>query len=220
MAEPIQEGILREIDEELRKEQFSKLWMRYGKILIGVAIVIVSSVAGYKAWQSYDVTNRGQQGERFTATIRLASEGNGDAALDALTAFQADASQGYQMLAGFQAAALMADGGDGQSAAAAYDKLANDNSLDIIYRDLAILLATIQRMNSDGYSASLTTALASLAADNNPWRYSARELIAVLAKQSGDTAKARKLFTALTDDATTPQGIRLRARELLAGLAE
>ena len=220
MAEPIQEGILREIDEELRKEQFSKLWMRYGKILIGVAIVIVSSVAGYKAWQSYDVTNRGQQGERFAAIIRLASEVNGEGALDALTAFQADASQGYQMLAGFQAAALMADGGDGQGAAAAYDKLANDNSLDIIYRDLAILLATIQRMNSDGYSASLTTALASLAADNNPWRYSARELIAVLAKQSGDTAKARKLFTALTDDATTPQGIRLRARELLAGLAE
>ena len=220
MAEPIQEGILREIDEELRKEQFAKLWMRYGRILIGVAIVIVSSVAGYQAWQSYDVANRGQQGEHFAATIRLASEDNGEVALDAMTAFQADASQGYQMLAGFQAAALMADGGDGQAAAAAYDKLASDNSLDVIYRDLAILLGTIQRMNSGGDTASLTTALTSLAADNNPWRYSARELIAVLAEQSGDKAKARELFIALNDDATTPQGIRLRARELLTGLAE
>ena len=220
MAEPIQEGILREIDEDLRKEQFAKLWMRYGKILIGVAIVVVSSVAGYKAWQSYDVTYRGQQGERFAATIRLAGDGNGEAALNALTDFQADASQGYQMLAGFQAAALMADGGDGQGAATAYDKLASDKSLDTIYRDLAILLGTIQRMNSGGDAASSTTALASLVADNNPWRHSARELIAVLAEQSGDKAKARELFTALSDDATTPQGIRLRARELLAGLAE
>jgi hypothetical protein len=220
VAEPIQEGILREIDEELRQDQFTKLWKRYGKILIGIAIVIISSVAGYKAWQSYDVTYRGQQGERFSATIRLVGEGNREIALDALTAFQADASQGYQMLAGFQAAALMADGEDGQGAAAAYDKLANDNSLDIIYRDLAILLGTIQRMNSDGDKTSLITDLESLAADNNPWRYSARELIAVLAKQSGDKSKARELFTALTDDATTPQGIRLRAKELLAGLAE
>jgi hypothetical protein len=211
---------LREIDEELRKEQFAKLWMRYGKILIGVAIVIVSSVASYKAWQSYDVTNRGQQGERFAATIRLIGEGNGQVPLDALTSFQADASHGYQMLAGFQAAALIAVGGDGQDSAAAYDKLANDNSLDIIYRDLAILLGTIQRMNSGSDTASLTAALAPLAADNNPWRYSARELIAVLAEQSGDTAKARRLFIALTDDATTPQGIRLRAKELLAGLVE
>jgi hypothetical protein len=220
VAEPIQEGILREIDEELRQDQFTKLWKRYGKILIGIAIVIISSVAGYKAWQNYDFTDRGQQGERFAATIRLAGDGNGEAALDALTDFQADASQGYQMLAGFQAAALMADGGDGQGAATAYDKLASDKSLDTIYRDLAILLGTIQRMNSGGDAASSTTALASLVADNNPWRHSARELIAVLAEQSGDKAKARELFTALSDDATTPQGIRLRARELLAGLAE
>ena len=75
-------------------------------------------------------------------------------------------------------------------------------------------------MNSGGDAASSTTALASLVADNNPWRHSARELIAVLAEQSGDKSKARELFTALSDDATTPQGIRLRARELLAGLAE
>ena len=220
MAEPIQEGIFREIDEELRKDKFAKVWMRYGKILIGFALVIISSVACYKAWQNYDVTNRGQQGERFFATIGLASEGDSEVALDALTAFQAEASQGYQMLAGFQAAGIMSNGGDVQGATAAYDKLANDDSLDIIYRDLAILLGTIQRMNSNGDTASLTTALTLLTTDKNPWRYSARELIAILAKQSGDKAKARKLFTALTDDETTPQGIRLRARELLTGLAE
>ena len=220
MSEPIQEGILREIDEELRKDQFSKLWLRYGKILIGLAFVIVSSVAGYKAWQNYDITNRNQQGERFAATISLINEGDQEAALGALTAFQAEASQGYQMLAGFQAAAMMANGGNGQGATAAYDKLANDGSLDIIYRDLAILLGAIQRMNNNGDTAVLTTLLASLTADKNPWRYSARELTAILAKQSGHKAKARKLFAALTDDKTAPQGIRLRARELLTGLGE
>ena len=220
MAEPIQEGILREIDEELRKEQFSRLWMRYGKILIGVAIVIVSAVASYKAWQSYDVTNRGQQGESFAETLRLIGESNGEVSIEALTSFQADASHGYQMLAGFQAAAQMAIGGDGQGAEAAYDKLANDNSLDIIYSDLAILLGTIQRMNSGDDTASLTAALAPLAADSNPWRHTTRELIAVLAEQSGDKAKAREIFSALTNDANTPQGIRLRAKELLARLIE
>ncbi len=220
MSEPIQEGILREIDEELRKDQFNKLWMRYGKILIGLAFVVISSVAGYKAWQNYDVTNRSEQGERFAAAINLINEGDKEVALSALADFQAEASQGYQMLAGFQAAAMMASGGDFQGAAAAYDKLANDASLDTIYRDLAILLGTIQQMNNNGDTATLTTSLALLTADKNPWRYSARELIAVLAKQSGDKAKARRLFTALTDDETTPQGIRLRARELLTGLGE
>jgi hypothetical protein len=220
VSEPIQEGILREIDEELRKEQFAKLWMRYGKILISIAFVTVSSVAGYKAWQNYDVTNRGEQGERFAASMDLANKGDREVALETLIDFKADASQGYQMLAEFQAAALMADGGNFQGAAAAYDKLANDASLDSIYQDFAILLGVIQRMNSNDAIDSLITSLDMLTADKNPWRFSARELIAVLAKQSGDKDKARKLLIKLSDDKSTPQGIRLRARELLSGLAE
>lgn len=220
MSEPIQDGILREIDEELRKDQFAKLWMRYGKILICIALVTVSSVAGYKAWQDYDVTSRGEQGERLAASIELIKKGEKELALKALTTFQADASQGYQMLAGFQAAALMANGGDVQGAAAAYNKLANDDSLDAIYQDFAILLSIIQQMNSGGDLASLTTSLDRLTADENPWRYSARELNAVLAKQSGDMNKAEKLLNELTADESAPQGIRLRAKELLAGLAQ
>ena len=220
MSEPIQDGILLEIDEELRKDQFAKLWMRYGKILICIALVTVSSVAGYKAWQDYDVTSRGEQGERLAASIELIKKGEKELALKALTTFQADASQGYQMLAGFQAAALMANGGDVQGAAAAYNKLANDDSLDAIYQDFAILLSIIQQMNSGVDLASLTTSLDRLTADENPWRYSARELNAVLAKQSGDMNKAEKLLNELTADESAPQGIRLRAKELLAGLAQ
>ena len=67
---------------------------------------------------------------------------------------------------------------------------------------------------------SLTTSLDRLTADENPWRYSARELNAVLAKQSGDMNKAEKLLNELTADESAPQGIRLRAKELLAGLAQ
>jgi len=221
VSEPIQEGILREIDEELRKDQLHKLWSRFGKILIGVAFVIIISVAGYKAWQYYDLTNRGELGERFASTLELTKKGGGELALNALKDFQAEASHGYKMLANFRAAAVMANGGDRQGAIAAYGKLAKDNSLDIIYRDLAILLRTIQQMNdSNRDSATLSKSLASLSDDNNPWRYSARELIAIIAKDTGNTAKAHKLFNALIDDKTTPKGIRLRAKELLSGMAK
>ena len=220
MSEPIQEGILREIDEELRKDHFSKMWSRYGKILVGVACIIISSVAGYKAWQNYDVTNRSQLGERFTSTFELTKKGGNELALSALKDFQAEASPGYKMLASFRAAALMAKEDDTLGAAAAYEKIANDGSLDIIYRDLAILLGTIQRMNNSENMTTLTNSLALISTDENPWRYSARELIAIIAMNSGDKAKAKKLLIALINDETTPNGIRLRAKELLTGIVE
>ena len=220
MSEPIQEGILREIDEELRKDHFSEIWSRYGKILIGLAFIIISSVAGFKAWQNYDVTNRSQLGERFASTFELTKKGENELALSALKSFQDENPQGYKMLASFRAAALMANEGNIQGAAAAYEKIANNDSLDIIYRDLAILLGTIQQMSDNEDTTTLTNVLALLSTDKNPWRYSARELIAIIAKNSGDEVKARELFTALTDDETTPKGIRLRAKEFLTGMAK
>ena len=220
MAEPIQDGIFREIDEELRQEQFTKLWKRYGRIFIVGAIIIVGSVAGYKAWESYDLSSRGEQGERFAAVLRLAGDNNPEAALDALKIFNADAGGGYKMLSAFQAAALMAKAGDSEGAGAAYDQLAADGSLNAVYRDMALLLGAVQRINGGGDTAALSNSLAPLTADENPWRHSARELLAVIADQSGDRAKARTLFQALSDDATAPAGMRQRAGEMVSALAE
>ncbi len=220
MAEPIEEGILREIDEELRQDQFALLWKKYGKFFLGVAAIIIATVAGYKGWESYDISSRGQQGERFATSLRLAQEGNEQEALDALKAFSAEAGTGYQMLSGFKAAALMADQGDAAGATAAYDKLVDDNSLQSVYRDLAVLLGAVQRLNAGEDTVALTTRLAPLSADDNPWRHSARELMAVLADQSGDKTKARELFKALSEDQAAPQGIRQRAGEMLAALSQ
>lgn len=220
MAEPIEEGIFREIDEELRHEQFTKLWKSYGKIFLFGAGLIVATVAGYKGWENYDISSRGQQGESFAASLRLAEDGNVEAALDALKIFNAEAGTGYQMLSSFRAAALMADQGDATSAIAAYDKLAGDNSYQSVYRDLATLLGAIQRLNAGQDGSSISDQLAPLLADDNPWRHSARELMAVLAEQSGDRAKARELFKALSEDQGAPQGIRQRAGEMLSALAE
>jgi len=220
VAEPIEEGIFREIDDELRQEHFTKLWKRHGRTFVIGAGLIIATVAGYKGWENYDISTRGQQGERFAASLRLAQDNNAEAALDSLKALNDEAGTGYQMLSGFKAAALMADQGDAAGATATYDKLADDNSLQSVYRDLAVLLGAVQRLNSGEDGAALTTRLAPLSADNNPWRHSARELMAVIAEQSGDKAKAQKLFKALSEDQTAPQGIRQRAGEMLAALRE
>lgn len=220
MAEPIEDGIFREIEEELRHEQFNKLWERYGRILITVAVVIVACVAGYKGWEGYDQSQRGKDGERFAASLRLGADGNAEAALDALKTLGNDAGTGYAMLSRFQSAALMAKNGNAKSAMDTYDALAQNSSLDSIYRDLAQLLGTIQGMNSGVDAAVLKTRLGDLTLDSNPWRYSARELLAVITAQSGDKSAALELFKALSEEAGTPQGIRQRAAEMISALSE
>jgi hypothetical protein len=221
VADPVEDGLLREIDEEIRQENFAKLWKQYGTLLIGGAIVLVAAVAGYKAWQGYDLRERTAQGIELATAIKHADDDNASRALEILGKLETNSVAGYTLLSQFQGAGLLAAKGDDQAAAVVYDRIAADSSTGTLYSDLAVILGAIQRMNMKGADlGAITARLAALAADDNPWRYSARELMAVLAEQSGDRATARELLTALSVDANAPRGISSRAAEMLAALAE
>lgn len=218
MSEPLEEGIFREIDEELRQENFAKLWKRYGNIIVAGAVVLVVAVGGYQGWHAYDLNNRMKQGERYAAAAKMAQTGSIDTALEELNALRVDGDSGYRLLSAFDTAGLLARKGDNAAAVAAFDSIADDGGYDTLYRDLARLLAATVLINSDSGDQSLLARLQPLTDNNNPWRHSARELLAVIAEHGGDKKKSRELFKSLTEDATAPQGIRQRAGEMLAAL--
>ncbi len=216
MADPVQDSLFREIEEDLRQEHWAKLWKRYGNYAVGAVLALVLSVAGYQGWRAYDIATRQSDGERFAAALKLAGDKQTQAAAEAFAGLAADATAGYALLARFQEAALLAKRGQ---PAAAYADLAQDPGVDAVYRDLAVILGAFHEMNGPG-AGDLSARLAPLTADGNPWRHSAKELTAVLAARAGDRTKARALFTALAADATAPQGIRARAGEMLAILGQ
>ncbi|MCH7958440.1 MAG: tetratricopeptide repeat protein [Proteobacteria bacterium] len=216
MADPVEDSLFREIEEDLRQEHWAKLWKRYGNYAVGAVLALVLSVAGYQGWRVYDIATRQSDGERFAAALKLADDKQTQAAAEAFAGLAADATAGYALLARFQEAALLAKRGD---PAAAYAELAQDPGVDAVYRDLAVILGAFNEMNGPG-AGDLSARLAPLTADGNPWHHSAKELIAVLAARAGDRTKARALFTDLAADATAPQGIRARASEMLAILGQ
>ena len=48
-ASPVSdESLFREVDEEVRSDEFKRLWQRYGNYITAVALGIVIAVAGFK----------------------------------------------------------------------------------------------------------------------------------------------------------------------------
>jgi hypothetical protein len=56
--------IFQEIDEELRRENFAKLWQRYGVYLVGLAVLVVVAVAAVVGWRAYQQRVHEAEGER------------------------------------------------------------------------------------------------------------------------------------------------------------
>ncbi|MBF0248322.1 MAG: tetratricopeptide repeat protein [Alphaproteobacteria bacterium] len=216
MADHTEDALIREVDDELREEQMRLLWQRYGGLVVGAAILLVVVVAGYQAWRQYDVSNRMAEGERFHAAMTLADTGDVTGAKAALAALTSDASSGYGLLAEFKQAALLADGGDAAGAAALYQKIARDAAGNAPLSGLAGILGALIEINAGGYDPkSMEFRLSTLADDTHPYRHTARELLALVALDAGETDKARGLFETLSADAQAPAGLRERAQKLL-----
>ena len=197
MSDLSQESLLREIDEDIRRERFAKLWKRYGTYVIGEAA------------------------EQFTAAVALASKDR-VAAEERLRAIAKDGPSGYGLLAAFQQAALLAKSGDRQAARNAYQDLQRSAS-DPIYRDLAILSEAMVALGGEALpidADAIRNKLQPLTLDGNSWRFSARELTAVLAWRGGQTSEAKEQLNALAADPQTPADIRDRAQQMLAQIGQ
>lgn len=209
--------IFHEVDEDVRRERYQKLWKAYGKYIVGAILGIVVATVSVVGWRQYQLSQREAEGERFAAALALSVEGRSAEAANAFAELAGEAGRGYRVLARFQAAAALKDSGAADRAVAIYDQIAAEGGAGATLRDLAALLA-VQTLFDQASAPELERRLERLLGDDNPWRYSARELAALVALKSGDTSAAREGFATLADDLGAPAGLRARATEMLAAI--
>ncbi len=210
--------VFNEVDEELRREHYQKLWKKYGKYVITLAAVIVLGTAGSVGWKEYRIATRESESTRFMTAVQLIESGEQVKGAAALAALAEDAGAGYRALARLRQAAALRQIGDHSVALSVYDRLASDGGVDQHLRDLARLLGAQALLELGTANDQVATRLGPLLKDDNPWRHSARELRGALALQEGDLETAKREFTSLADDLSAPPGIRARAAELLAAV--
>jgi len=209
--------IFREIDEELRQERFDKLWRKYGKHVIALAVAVVIAVAAVSGWRQYQTSRRLDDGARFAAAKALLEDGKSEDARALFAALGRESGTNYGVLARFHEAALRAGAGDVAGAAKDYEALAGDSDLDDTLRDLATILSAFVAVNgASGDVEAISARLGPMAEEGKPWRHSALEVLGLIAHKSGDTGKAKEYYQRIADDADAPRNIRTRAAQMLA----
>ena len=208
--------IFREIEEELRRDNLLKLWQRYGKYVIAVAVLALLIGGGIVAWREHEASERRAQGQRYSNALALVREGK-DGEATKVFAQLAREGGGYSLLAAFEEAGLLAKTGDRKGSIAAYDRIAGAPGTDPEFRDLAVLLSATQLL-ADGDAGAAIEHLQKLTANGNPWRASALDLTAAAKLKAGDRSGALAIYKELTDDLSAPQGLRARAAEMAAAL--
>jgi hypothetical protein len=204
--------VFREVDEELRRSQLEELWKKHGKWIVGAAVLLVGSVAGYRIWDYYQTKASEAAGSRYQSAIEASVQGRGSEAEEQLQRLLAEAPSGYRILARFRLAGEIGKR-DAEAGAKAFRDLAADASVGSMMQDLAKLRAAMLA-SGKGDAKAIMRELEPLAAAGAPWRNQAREVLGVLAIKNNDYEAAGRWFDLMIVDPDVPQALRRRAIEL------
>ena len=213
------DSLLREINEDLRREQIAKLWDRYGVVLLTGVGLLIAIVLGYQYWQRSQIATAQEYGAKYTEALQLARDGKNDEALKTLKEIANSAPKGYAVLARLKLAASLAKTGKTAEAVKAYEAIIADGGADKLLADYARLRAAGLRLGEADWT-EMQNRLTPLTAKDSAWRFSASELLGLAAMQAGETARAREEFSKLLADRLTPRSIRTRVTILMGMIAQ
>lgn len=222
------EAFLREVDEELRREQLVNFWRRYGRVLaIGIAVAL-AALAGVLWWQHHKTELAAEQSAKFTEVYDMLAAGKTAEAQKPLKELSGSDNPTYRALARYIEADVLlrdsaADAAKGapklREAAAKFASVASDASVAQPFRDLALIRQTYAEF--DGMKPqAVVDRLRPLATKGQPWFGSAGELIALAQIQQGNKAAARSLLGQIAADETVPDSVRQRAVQLAGSIGD
>lgn len=207
--------LFREVEEDLRREQFSKLWEKYGIYVIGAAVSIVLIVAAIVGWRAWTQSKAVEASARYEAlVVEMANMAPAESAA-AFAEFADGVSGGYRIMARLAQADRLLAADDREGALAAYEAVANDGRAPQIVRGMATVKAGLLLVDTVSLD-DMRARVALINRDASPWRSNALELIALAAIREGKWVEADANAKLIIADPATPPGLRDRAHVIQA----
>ena len=211
------ESFYREVDEELRREQMSSTWKRYGLWIVLAVVLLLAAIAGFIYWQQQKQLRAGQHAETLTSVFDDIQAGKGKAAQPKLDQLAKDGGPGYRAAALLAKADIAAEGGNDAAAIAAFQSVADDADLPAPYRELALIRRTAIEYDKI-QPAVVIQRLKPLAVPGNAWFGSAGEMVALAHLKQQKPQEAARIFAAMANDESLPASIRSRSVQMAGAL--
>ena len=212
------EAFLREVDDNLRRDQMTGLAKKWGTVAAMVVGLLLLALAAFLWWRNHQVEQAGKDGEQLVQVLGAADVGSASPDDQRLADLAKSPRDGYRALARLTQASLIAKK-DVAGAAKAYQSIADDKDMPQAMRDLATVRAVSLQFDSIA-PADVVSRLKPLAVASNPWFGSAGELTAMAYLKMNRKDLAGPLFAAIASDNDAPVGLRGRAAGMATALGQ
>ena len=219
MAQPpdISETFVREVDENLRRDQLRDFFKAYGSWVAAAVILFLLASGGFIWWKQHQVERAQGQVEQIAQVYKDVGSGHTSQSQQQLDELAKSGSKSVRASALFARAALALQQSDAKLATATYKSIAEDSGMPRPYRDAALIRQTALEFDQLQPQAIIAR-LEPLAKPGEPWFGTAGEMTALALVKQGKRQEAGQLFAAIAKDGGVPQTIRARAVQVAGSL--
>jgi hypothetical protein len=211
------ETFLREVDENLRRDQLRALARKYAPLMIGAVLLLLAAVGGWLYWQDRQEAAAAKDSEQLAQIYVDIGAGKLASVPPRLDTLAKEGTGAIRATAMFTRAAVAIEQNDRPTAIAQYQAIAADDDLPAPYRDLARIRATA--LEFDAMKPEQVIArMEPMAKPGNPWFGSAGELTAMAMIKQNRKLEAGRLFAAIAADRQVPDSIRARSVQIAGTL--
>lgn len=211
------EAFVREVDENLRRDQMADMAKSYGKWIIAAVVLFLAAVGGYLYWQSNSRKQASSDSEAIASALDKVAEGDTKKAATDLVPLSDSSNDVTRASAILGRAALALRANDRTTAIGLYKQVEEDSGLPQPYRDLALVRRTMTEYDSLKPD-EIITRLSPMVGPGKPFFGSAGEMTGMAMLNKGDRNGAGQLFARIAADKQVPQSIRARAVQLAGSL--
>lgn len=200
--------LFREIEEDIRRERFEKLWRSIGRFAVWGSIAVIAATTVFVMWDNHAQRQSEAKTAQLLQGLEHLKSSDYKGAILTFSAMSDDDTSSYYPLAMLQKAAAQELSGDIEGAKKTYTTLVKN---DVVKGKSEFSeLAKLKTLEKDGIiDVSKDSPFYHTLAEQNAW-----QLLHV-----GKKSEAADVFAMLMSDEQTPRSLALRAGEALRIIA-
>lgn len=202
--------IIRQVDEDLRREKISDLVRKYGVYLISLVIIIVITVVGYQLTSSINKTKNENLVENY---IKANNEENFNQQLLLFEEIIGTNNEYLSSLADFKKLNLLMENDNIEEGMQTLNKISKNMEYDKIVRNLASYFLFMYKI--DEYSEDEFELYINDLDQNTNFVFLFRELYGIKKLLNGKNEDSKRIFQELVTLPDTPNGIKIRASKFI-----
>lgn len=211
------DAFIREVDEDVKNDNFKELWKKYGAYIVAFVVIAVTAAVCFDRIKLWKIQQNQLKTENYMAAAQLKE--NPQETLAALQKISTDENNIFADFAKLQIANVLLTQEKNDEALATLQALADDKNADKAVRDVALIKLASYKVDTVS-KAELEQLLQPILAEETSWTPLANDLLAIAAIKEGDIETAKEIYGKILKTKDLPEEFKTKIQDMLTSISD